>query len=650
MSFDLQSFQILLLVVVFWLLLVPTLSKVKNSHRATITIFTFVIGLNYFLWRYTHTVSPFDGTPVNEIWVNTIFVIEILSFIEVCIFLLIMSKYNSRNLEADEYMQKPLRFPSVDVFIPTYNEEIDVLEKTIYGAKHLDYPDFKVWVLDDGNRDWLEKFCKEAEVGYITRSEHTHAKAGNLNNGLARTSGELFAIFDADFIPATHFLKRTIGFFTYNKDIGIVQTPQHFFNKDPIQSNLYLEKVWPDEQRLFFSSMAPCRDGWGAAFCCGSCSIIRREAVDKAGGIPTSSITEDLLTTLCLLKIGYRTVYLNEKLSQGMAADSVAGYFIQRGRWCRGGIQCFFVPEGPLRAKGLTILQRILFAPYGWIMQPITRITLLLVPILYLWLGLLPLHFTTTADLIQHQFPMLLAFALSMQWLAKRKYIPVLSTAVGVFTMFRLLPVVISSLIKPFGEPFRVTPKGSGTTTGVDWGVFTATSILLVITLSGLVINLVPEHRVISKMQFFPYALFWSSLNVIMLLICMLICFDAPRKRKEERFIVNEETTFDGKKVILEDISASGCKVRHSYGKRIVEWGTVIKIKIPDVSEKLEMEVLNSNPTHFMGQFQNMKKSQREELIVKLFTGRYNNEIQETAFWHKVVRSLMHRALGKELE
>jgi cellulose synthase (UDP-forming) len=130
----------------------------------------------------------------------------------------------------------------------------------------------------------------------------------------------------------------------------------------------------------------------------------------------------------------------------------------------------------------------------------------------------------------------------------------------------------------------------------------------------------------------------------------MLICFDAPRKRKEERFIVNEETTFDGKKVILEDISASGCKVRHSCGKRIVEWGTVIKIKIPDVSEKLEMEVLNSNPTHFMGQFQNMKKSQREELIVKLFTGRYNNEIQETAFWHKVVRSLMHRALGKELE
>ncbi|MDD5729403.1 MAG: glycosyltransferase, partial [Victivallales bacterium] len=598
------------------------------------------------------TVVPFKGSLINGIWINTVFVVEILAFIEVCIFFLIMSRYCSRSSEADGYMEKIQDFPSVDVFIPTYNEDIDVLEKTIYGAKHLDYPNFKVWVLDDGNREWLEKFCTEAGVGYITRPEHVHAKAGNLNNGLARTSGELFAIFDADFVPAENFLRRTVGFFIFNRDIGIVQTPQHFFNKDPIQSNLYLEKVWPDEQRLFFSCMAPCRDGWNAAFCCGSCSIIRREAVEKAGGIPTSSITEDLLTTLCLLKIGYRTVYLNEKLSQGMAANSVAGYFIQRSRWCRGGIQCFFVPEGPLRAQGLTVLQRILFTPYNWIMQPITRLVLLLAPILYLWLELIPLHFTNTADLLYHQFPMFLAFTLSMQWLAKRKYIPIISTAIGVFTMFRLLPVVISSLIKPFGEPFRVTPKGVAGAAGaaVDRGILITASMLFIITLSGIVINLVPEHQVICKIQFFPYALFWSSFNVIMLLICMLICFDAPRKRQEERFIINEPGSFDGREIIIEDISVSGCKVRHSSGRRIVEWGSVIKLKVPGVKGEPELEVTNSNATHFMGRFQNLTRSQREALIVKLFTGKYDNEIQETAFWHKVVSSLMRRALGKEQE
>ncbi len=652
MSFDLTSFHVLLVVAVFWLLVVPLLSKTRNSHRAIVTIFTTLIGLNYLSWRYFKTVVPFEGSTVNEVWVNTIFVVEILAFIEVCIFFLIMSRHCSRSGEADEYMRELQHFPSVDVFIPTYNEDIDVLEKTIYGAKHLDYPDFKVWVLDDGNRDWLKKFCEEAGVGYITRAEHLHAKAGNLNNGLARTSGELFAIFDADFIPATNFLRRTVGFFIYNKDIGIVQTPQHFFNKDPIQSNLYLEKVWPDEQRLFFSSMAPCRDGWGAAFCCGSCSIIRRKAVEEAGGIPTSSITEDLLTTLCLLKIGYRTVYLNEKLSQGMAANSVSGYFIQRSRWCRGGIQCFFVPEGPLRAKGLTVLQRILFAPYGWIMQPITRMILLLTPIFYLWLNLLPLHFTSTPDLLYHQFPMFLAFALSMQWLVRKKYIPVISTAIGVFTMFRLLPVVISSLIKPFGEPFRVTPKGiaGAATTTVDWKIFSVASLLLAVSLSGIIVNLIPEYRILEKMQFFPYALFWCSLNVVILLICMLICFDAPRKRVEERFIVNEPTIYDGQEVIIEDISASGCKVRHSFGRRIVEWGTITKLKVPGVEGELELEVKNSNATRFMGQFRNMTRDQREALIVKLFTGKYDNETHETASVHRVVTALIRRALGKDLE
>jgi cellulose synthase (UDP-forming) len=285
-------------------------------------------------------------------------------------------------------------------------------------------------------------------------------------------------------------------------------------------------------------------------------------------------------------------------------------------------------------------------------MQPITRLVLLLTPMLYLWFELLPLHFTTTADLLYHQFPLFLAFGLSMQWLAKRKYIPIISTAVGVFTMFRLLPVVISSLIKPFGEPFRVTPKGvaGAATTRIDWGILLTTSLLLAVTVSGIVINLVPEYQVITKMQFFPYALFWSSLNVLMLLICMLICFDAPRKRAEERFIINEPGTFNGQKVIIEDISVSGVKVRHSTGKRIVEWGTLVKIEVPGVKGELELEVKNSNATHFMGQFQNLKRTQREELIVKLFTGDYDNEIHEAAFWHKVLGSLMRRALGKELE
>lgn len=650
MSFDLSSLRFFFVVAVFWLLIVPFLSKKRNTHRAVIAVFTVVIGLRYLIWRLFQTVLPFSGSSGETAWVVFVYVIEILAFIEICIFLLIMSKYNNRSREADAYQQNLFRFPSVDVFIPTYNEDINVLEKTILGAKHLDYPCFKVWVLDDGRRQWLKEFCENNSVGYFTRPDNAHAKAGNLNNGLRHTNAELFAIFDADFIPASNFLRRTVGFFIHNEDIGIVQTPQHFFNRDPIQSNLYLDKVWPDEQRLFFDAMAPSRDGWNAAFCCGSCSIIRRKAVDMVGGIPTSSITEDLLTTLCLLTVNYRTVYLKEKLSQGMSADSIKGYFIQRSRWCRGGIQCFFVPQGPLRSKGLTILQRILFSPYGWIIQPITRIVMLSVPIIYLWMGISPLHFTSLIDILTYQFPMFLAFALSMQWFARKKYVPFISTSVGIFGMFRLLPVVISSLIKPFGEPFRVTPKGAGMTVGTDWYILVTAASFILITLLGILANLIPEYRILAHMQFFPYAFFWSCLNIFILVICCLICFDTPRKRKEERFIVNEESNFNGQTVLIEDISLGGCKVKFSADKQLVKCGDHVKIHIPDVSGEITAEIKRGSASGFTCVFKEMSSSQKEELIVKLFTGRYDNEIRETKPFTEIISSLLRRAFGNELK
>ncbi len=647
---EISSIRIFLVVLVFWCMIVPFLKKNKDHHREIVTIFTAAIGARYLLWRLLVTVIPYRGTPIDVIWVWVVYFVEILAFTEIAIFLLIMSRINSRDEEADRYEASQTEFPSVDILIPTYNEGLDVLEKTIIGAKHLDYPNFEVWVLDDGGREWLREFCEQHDVHYVIREDHSHAKAGNINNGLQHSKGELFAIFDADFVPVSSFLRRTTGFFVNNPDIGLVQTPQHFFNRDPIQSNLYLDKLMPDEQRLFFDAMAPCRDRWHAAFCCGSCSITRRKAVDEIGGIPTSSITEDLLTTLCLLKAGYRTVYLNEKLSHGMSADSLEGYFIQRGRWCRGGIQCMLVPEGPLRAKGLSLLQRVLFTPYSWLIQPITRCMMLIIPLLYLFTGISPLHLTTNEELISYQFPMFLAFMLSMEWLASKKYVPILSTAINVFGMFRLLPEVILSLIKPFGKPFRVTPKGRGSHVGVDWYVLGVTAMMIFLTCLGIILNLIPERRIISRMDFFPYVLFWSCFNVLILILCALLSFDTPRKRRHERFTIHEPTDLNGIRVFIEDMSIGGCRVSHNLDKRIIERDESTTIKIPDISEPMRVEVKNSNTSNVMLQFMEMSHQQREELIVKLFTGKYDNEIHETGHGITMFKSLLLRAFGNELK
>ncbi|MCF6174383.1 MAG: glycosyltransferase [Victivallaceae bacterium] len=651
MSFSLFSLSPMLFIIAFWLLVKPFLDKEHNAHRAIVAVFAVVIGIRYLLWRYFYTVTPGEKNfDIGYFWVLFVFSVEVLAFVEVVIFLLIMSRTNERHKEADHYQKDLFRFPSVDVFIPTYNEEIDVLEKTIIGAKNIDYPNFKVWVLDDTRRQWLKEHCAEKGVGYLTRPDNRHAKAGNMNSALKHTSGELFAIFDADFIPAKNFLMRTIGFFIHNDDIGIVQTPQHFFNKDPIQSNLYLSKVWPDEQRLFFDAMAPCRDSWNAAFCCGSCSIIRREAIEKAGGIPTSSITEDLLTTLTLLTFNYRTIYLNEKLSQGMSSESVEGFFVQRARWCQGGIQCFFVKEGPLRAKGLSPLQRLLFAPYGWLVQPITRFMLLMTPIVYLWTGLSPMYFIHIGDILFYQLPMLLLFVLAIRWLASNRYIPLISTAVGVFSMFRMLPVVVASIIKPFGVPFKVTPKGSGSDTGTDYYILYIVLTLIFLTLAGIMINLVPEYQILTTKQFFPYAIGWATFNILLLGICALICIDAPRKRLEERFPIEEEIDFRGHKVVIEDLSLGGCKIRHGAGERIVQRGDIADIHIPDISGLLSMEIINSNKAAFMVKFINTSSEQRDEIIAKLFTGKYNNQVAGVQHIYSVISQLFLRAFGKEME
>ena len=243
--------------------------------------------------------------------------------------------------------------PHVDVFLCTYNEDLEILEGPILAARNMDYPNFTVWVLDDGRRAWLRDFCAAHGVRYLTRPNNAHAKAGNINHALSKTDAELFAVLDADFTPRRDFLMRTVGFFE-DPTIAIVQTPHHFRNSDIYQMNLGMGEQWPDEQRLFFDIVQPSRDAWDCAFCCGSASVQRRSALMDIGGIPTDSVTEDILSTLVLLRQGYVTRFLNEPLAFGLSSESVAAMFVQRQRWCRGGLQLLFLRDGVL-GPGLTL-------------------------------------------------------------------------------------------------------------------------------------------------------------------------------------------------------------------------------------------------------------------------------------------------------
>ena len=141
------------------------------------------------------------------------------------------TKERSGEVEAHKRWFEP-NAPLIDVFICTYNEEAAILERTIIGATGLRYPNYRVWVLDDGRRSWLQQLSERLGCHYLTRPDNRHAKAGNINHALRHVAGlpeqpEFISILDADFVTTPDFLSRTMALF-HDPTVGVVQTPQHF--------------------------------------------------------------------------------------------------------------------------------------------------------------------------------------------------------------------------------------------------------------------------------------------------------------------------------------------------------------------------------------------------------------------------------------
>jgi cellulose synthase (UDP-forming) len=358
---------------------------------------------------------------------------------------------------------------------------------------------------------------------------------------------------------------RTVGFFE-DPTIGIVQTPHHFINTDIYEMNLGLGDQSPNEQRLFFDIVQPSRDAWDCGFCCGSASVQRRSALSEIGGVPTESVTEDILSTLMLLRKGYVTRFLNEPLAFGLSPESVHGMFVQRQRWCRGGIQLMFLRDGVL-GPGLSAIQRLFFFPLDWLVQTPVRLFAVLVPIIFLWTGLAPLDHATVSDLISYQLPLLIAHMGPLVWLSGGRYLPLLSTGFSLLLSFRLVPTIVSTLIKPFGTPFRVTPKGSGASQGVDRFARGCAMFLLALTMLGMLINARPETQVITDPTHRAAATFFSVLNAGALVLAIMAGRDQGRRRTSERFRTRASIICEGDDgtpiaAALLDVSVGGASIR----------------------------------------------------------------------------------------
>jgi cellulose synthase (UDP-forming) len=619
----------------------------------------FVTGIRYLLWRFQVSIMAISPTTFEGFWVWLCFFVEIGILFELFMIFMTFLKFKDRSKEADTYEKllrtmDPSKLPTIDVFIPTYSESLEILERSIHGCLYLDWPTEKinVWILDDGKRDWLHQYCDERGVGYISRGRNDHAKAGNINYALSQTKGKFIVVFDADFIPFRQFLWRTIGFFQ-DPTVGILQTPQKYLNQDYIQSNLHLHDVCPDEQNTFYASLMPARDGWNSAFWCGTSAVLRREALEKIGGVPTHSLTEDISTTMKILRHGYRTIFLNEILSHGLSPESMESLFSQRKRWCRGTIQLFHSKDGPL-GPGLTFIQRLMYIPYHWLFTPVARIFTLLVPIIYLWFGVPSIIIENYMEVIDFQLPFVALNTLAFLWFTNRNYLPFVPIAGATLSAFYILPTQIHAHFRrQNGGKFFVTPKSeTHRQLTIHYQALSITLIFFFLTIVGLFLNMESFLHHDLRDPFFLVASFWAIKNLIMLLIMILLCVEHPRPRRHERFKVNQfyHILVDEKpyRAYIKDLALEGINLMVSPLLNLKR-GETCQLMLPDIGI-VTAKVVKEDPHGLTLTFIHLPQKERENLLKFLYTGRFQNitgAVNYKGFFKKLFRRLFghHKSL-----
>jgi cellulose synthase (UDP-forming) len=589
---ELESAAMLALLFVGAAILFSEVLDPRNSwHRTGLFAVAVVLTLRYLWWRGTGTLAPF-GLTWDCLFSWSFFLLEAAAGLSSLSAFVILSRTGSRSEEADRNLAWwDLHPPKVAILIATYNEERDVLERTIVGARASHHPNCDVLVLDDGRRDWLRDYCEAQRIRYLRRPDNKGSKAGNINHALEILASdpqppEFVAVLDADFVPHADFVSRALALF-HDPDVGLVQTPQHFFNPDPIQHNLGLSRSYPDEQRFFFDHLQPSRDAWGIAFCCGTSSIVRWQAIQAVGGFPTESVTEDFMLTLVLQEANYRTVYLNEALTEGLAPEGLKEYVTQRARWCLGLMQIARSHVGPLARNRLRLRDRwsVADSVLFWLTSFSFRIATMTFPLLYWFFNIIVVD-ASVPDIIFYFTPYYFWVLFALNFISSGLIVPIVNDVSQLLGAIPITRAAVTGLIRPKGHPFSVTAKGGDRTKVViQWRMMMPFLAMLVLTILGLVIGIVFERFAFSDAGDGKLIiLFWTVYNLLILSVTLTVCIELPRVEQHladhpERCVI----LVDGrlKRVWLTDLTEGTARIR---GGRL-KLGEAIELRIRDLGD-----------------------------------------------------------------
>ncbi len=552
------------------------------------------------------------------------------------------------------------RLPSIAVVIPTYNEGPEILVPTIAAAVAME-PAHQTWVLDDGERPEIEELARSLGARYLARPTHEHAKAGNLNHALGIIAADILAVLDADHVASPEFLRATLGYFS-DPRVALVQTPQDFYNVTSFEHGSGVTSGEPfHEQTLFYRLLQPGKNRWNAAFWCGTNALVRTAALREIGGAATDTITEDIHTTIRFHRRGWKTVYHNEVLARGLAADDAAQYQLQRNRWGTGAMQVLR-RENPLFVSGLTLGQRLGYAAtlLGWF-DSWRTLGFLLLPPAVLLTGEIPI----VADGLTFALMFGVTYALqqaALYLLGRGAYRPVLSI---IFDLVRMSPNFMATLtlFVPRTPRFRVTPKGRIAT---NRGRMEAPLMLrLSLAVSFVAAAVYALHLVgpvdlgyaseLAALGAFAWLVINAGLTWLAIRRVRSLRYAAER-RSAVRFAVDVPGFIDGDAAAVQDVSVGGALV--ATASPLVERDAhLVSFELPSGTTSLWAQIRSSRRApsgehHYALEVEPGQYPARAALSRAVFAGRYPVAGSVRRPWADLLRreigTLSERFQGRE--
>ena len=428
------------------------------------SIFGLIAVGTYFVWRFNFTISPYGGdADVVVVWMYLYLLFEFVSisdYFQDEAFSLLKRRTRKAVEGGTDPRKDALQDQSVDLIIPTLNEPVDLLRKTLICARNVKHKNLTVNLLDDGCRQEVKLLAEELGVTYFSRESSEGAKAGNMNAALPLLKGRFVAILDADFLAFQNFIRVGLPFFE-DKTVGCVQFPQVFYNSDVTQTGSKLYHELLDEQWLWYHDKLVVRDACDLATSCGSCSIIDRQALDLVGGkFPEETITEDFDLSLRLLDVGKKTRYVDKTIAIGLHAHTVDDFFKQRKRWMLGNANAFLLALK--RVGKLPTWKKLLIFEWRLIGFP-SRIITLLAPTGVLLLGVMPLKVESLLEYLLFSIPFIVIVSLhEMQTSGASTYVRFLQQARSVGLAINLGVEIVLQTFARNSAGFDVTKKVAG--------------------------------------------------------------------------------------------------------------------------------------------------------------------------------------------